>query len=956
MPIPTLVPKARSATATWRTPKGVPVSRSEGPRRTRISRRRFFVRVVLPVIGGLAVLGILGGIALFAWYSRDLPDPNGIIDRTVAESTKIYARDGSTLLYEIHGEERRTVVELDAIPEQMRWATIDIEDKDFYKHGGVDFRSLIRAVITNVVRLNVHGQGGSTITQQFIKNAILSNEKSYTRKIKEAVLAYQIEKRFTKDQILKLYFNEIPYGRNAYGIEAAAQAYFNKSAGDLGLDEVALLAALPQRPSYYSPDGNNVDALVARKNLVLDRMVEQEHATRAEADAAKAIDTLAKVITRREAIRAPHFVIYVKEMLTEKYGEKEVEQGGLKVITTLEPNLQRLAEDVVVGGLVKIERYGGSNAALVSLNPKTGQILAMVGSRDYFDTEHDGNVNVTLRPRQPGSSFKPIVYAEAFKEGYTPETLLFDLTTNFGGSPPYIPKNYDGNEHGLVSLRQALAGSLNIPAVKTLYLAGINDVLDLAHRLGYTTLNDPDRYGLSLTLGGGEVKLIEHAAAFGVFANDGVRLPTSAIIKVEDHAGKVLEDHPEGEGERVLDENIARLISSVLSDNGARVFIFGQSNSLTLGGRPVAAKTGTTNDYRDAWTIGYTPDLVTGVWAGNNDNSEMGRGADGSVVAAPIWRSFMQQAIGDAPFVSFKGPKPNTADKPILQGRLASGEKINVDRVTGKEIPGSCLKDYPKDFVEQRELEAAHDILFFVDKDNPRGPQPDRPEKDPQYAAWEAPVRAWAEKNGKVTERPAQESCSLRSAKNDPVVTFAKPADGSSASGSSLDVRIEVEAPRDIALVTLALDGETARELTKSPYVTTVKLSTLAAGFHTLRAVATDTVGQTGSKTITINVRGGTSGATLFFTEPAPRSTVQVDSGAVTFSVTAQSPNGVRSVNYTISAPGGQTDQLAAKNAGGDTYAAQWTPTTTGTYRIVAVLTDKKKLTLATDAIVLEVK
>jgi 1A family penicillin-binding protein len=911
------------------------------------------LRVGLPIVGGIIALGILGVIALFAWYSRDLPDPNGIVNRTVAQTTKIFARDGSTLLYEVHGEERRTVVELDAIPEFMKWATIDIEDKDFYRHGGVDLRGIFRAVVTNIIRLDVHGQGGSTITQQFIKNAILSGEKSYTRKIKEAVLAYQIEKRFTKDQILKLYFNEIPYGRNAYGVEAAAQSYFGKSAKDLKLDEAALLAALPQAPSYYSPDGNHTDALIARQATVLDRMVEQGHATREAADEAKVVDTLSKVVERREAIQAPHFVIYVKELLAEKYGEKLIEQGGLRVTTTLEPTLQDIAEGAVREGMEKVERYGGSNAALVALNPHTGQILAMVGSRDYFDEAHDGNVNVVLRPRQPGSSFKPIVYTQAFREGYTPETMLFDLKTNFGGSPAYVPNNYDGSEHGPVSMRQALAGSLNIPAVKTLYLAGLDDVLDLAHQLGYSTLNDKDRYGLSLTLGGGEVKLLDHAGAFGVFANEGVRKPSIAILKVEDHSGKTLEEAKEDGGERVLDENIARLTSSVLSDNGARAYIFGQRNFLTLGNRPVAAKTGTTNDFRDAWTMGYTSDLVAGVWTGNNDNSEMSRGADGSVIAAPIWHTFMERATQGAPIVSFRAPKPNDAEKPILQGRLASGEKIHVDKVTGKEIPDSCLKDYPEKFVDERELEAIHDILFFVDKNNPRGPQPSRPESDPQYERWEGPVRAWAEKNGKLTSRPAKEDCDLRSAKNDPKVSFTEPDDGASVDGGSFVARVNATTKRSIQSVTFFLDEEEVKKVTSSPYKATINLSGVSAGFHSLKAVATDSVEQTGSSTININVRGSGSGTTLYFTEPAPRSTWTLGSSALTLRVVASDPDGVQSVTFFLARSGGAVTELAASGSG--TYSATWTPKELGVYSVTAVLTDKKKNTTSSDAVAVEV-
>ncbi|USN53442.1 MAG: PBP1A family penicillin-binding protein [Candidatus Nomurabacteria bacterium] len=924
---------------------------SERPRKSRPiwKRREFWVRRALPVAAGLFLIGVLGVVGLFAWYSRDLPDPNGIVDRSVAQSTKIYARDGETLLYEVHGEERRTVVELEKIPFNLQKATIAIEDKDFYKHGGIDFRGLFRAVFTNIINLDVTGQGGSTITQQFVKNAILTTEKSYVRKIKEAVLAYQIEKRFTKDQILKLYFNEIPYGRNAYGAEAAAQVYFGKSVSEVSLDEAALLAALPQAPSYYSPDGNHVDLLEGRQGRVLQNMADQGYITQEEADAAKEEDTVAKIIPRREVIKAPHFVIYVKELLTEKYGEKQIEQGGLRVITTLEPNLQQMAEDAVSNGMAKVERYGGSNAALVSLNPQTGQILAMVGSRDYFDAEHDGNVNVALRPRQPGSSFKPIVYAQAFREGYTPETILFDLITNFGGTPNYIPQNYNGRENGPVTMRKALAGSLNVPAVKTLYLVGVNDAVNLAKSLGYTTLNDPDRYGLSLTLGGGEVKLLEHTAAFGVFANEGVRQSTVAILRVEDRNGKILEETNEGEGERVLDQNVAREISSVLSDNGARAYIFGTQNSLILSGRPVAAKTGTTNDFRDAWTMGYTPNLVTGVWTGNNDNSEMSTGADGSVIAAPIWKSFMQAATAGAPVVNFTAPKPNDAEKPILQGRLSSGETLTVDTITGKEIPSECVDEWPEEFKKQKELEQVHTILYFVNKDNPRGPVPDNPASDPQFTRWEEPVRRWAEENDKLVDRPAKEDCDLRTIANTPKVTITSPASGSTITGNSVSVSATVDATRAITLTKFVIDGVEITEDTTAPFQASLDVSDLENGYHKLKVIAYDTVEQAGSQTIDVIIQHESSGTSIYFTAPVPGSRHAISDGAISISVVAQSAIGIDSVKVNITDANGVVTKLSTSSASGSRYSTQWTPLLAGDYTIQAIMTDDDGETTSTD-------
>ncbi len=780
------------------------------------------------------------------------------MDRTVAESTKIYARDGTTLLYDIHGEQKRTVVPLSDMPDDIKHATIAIEDKDFYSHHGFSLGGIVKAVCHEVIG-NFGGlcppRGGSTITQQFIKNSILTSQHSYIRKVKELVLSYQLEKRFSKDQILQLYLNEIPYGSNAYGVESAAQTYFKKRAKDLTLAESALLAAMPQSPSYYSPYGNHTEDLVGRQHLVLKVMVEQNYITQEQADAAKAVDILAQVKPKSDNIVAPHFVMYVKELLAAKFGEKEAEQGGFKIITTLNIDKQKIAEEVVTKYAEKnATKYNASNAALVSLDTKTGQILAMVGSKDYFDTKIDGNVNVTLRPRQPGSSFKPIVYATAFKQGYTPETILFDLVTNFAtdSGKDYTPHNYDNKEHGPVSMRQALAGSLNIPAVKTLYLAGIKNVLETAKDLGYTTLDDPSRFGLSLVLGGGEVTLLEHTSTYATFAREGVRHPVAAIMRIEDNKGKVLEQFQNRE-EKVLDENVVRLLTSVLSDNEARAYIFGSKNYLTLPDRPVAAKTGTTNDYRDAWTIGYTPSIATGVWVGNNNNTEMKRGADGSVVAAPIWNEYMKRTVG-GPAEPFKAPKPNTSTKPILQGKIGSDIKYSVDLFTGKIIPDKCLETYPEAFITQKSFKIVHDILFYVNKEDPTGPVPADPTKDPQYARWEEPVQRWAVANKYLDSALQYESCDLRSSANSPVVTFTSPVTGATVSSSTFTVEATATSPQSIKSITYYLDDVQIGTANATPFMLTYTATPeLISGFHDLKAVATDMIGNSGSATITVN-------------------------------------------------------------------------------------------------------
>ncbi len=657
---------------------------------------RRFITVTVWCLGLLALAALLFFFFL-GYYARELPEPNKIIDRPIAQSTKIYDREGKTLLYEVFENERRTVVPLADLPLYVKQATIAVEDKDFYLHGALDFRGIARAALTNLLHLG-RVQGGSTLTQQLIKNALLTREKTYSRKIKELILAYRLETKFTKEEILQLYFNEIPYGSTVYGIEAASQYYFTKPAKELTLDEATLLAALPNAPSYYSPSGPHRDELQGRQKLILKLMRDQGYITSEKFEQTIKIDTLKKIQAHRQGIVAPHFVMYVQDLLNQTYGEDVVASGGLKVITSLDITKQHLAEQIVAEQAKKnVKNFNAHNAALISLDPKTGQILAMVGSKDYFgDLEPAGctpgkncqfepNPNVTLRSRHPGSSIKPIVYTAAFMKGYTPSTLLWDVVTTFKNYPKdYEPHNYDSKEHGLVTMKKALAGSLNIPAVKTVYLTGVDRVLDLAERLGYTTLSDRSRFGLSIVLGGAEVKLLEHAGAFATLANEGVKQTISPILRVEDKNGQTLQEWKAGPGEQIIDPEITRLTSNILSDNDARTYIFGAKNYLTLSDRPVAAKTGTTNDFHDAWAMGYTPSLVTGVWTGNNDNSPMRGKADGSAVAAPIWQRFMNEALKNTPPEQFTAPQPIHTDKPVLDGSDQGGLVVTLDRASGK--------------------------------------------------------------------------------------------------------------------------------------------------------------------------------------------------------------------------------------------------------------------------------
>lgn len=690
--------------------------------------------IKLALIAGIFSFLFVGLSVIWA-ATMEIPDFDAFFkERVISESTKIYDRTGEILLYDVNGGIRRTVVGLAEIAETAKLATIAIEDAEFYSHAGVKPSAMLRALVVDIMTGRIE-QGGSTITQQVIKNTLLTKEKKLSRKIKELVLALKLERIMSKNDILALYLNETPYGGNIYGIEEAALAFFGKRAKDLNLAESAYLAALPQAPTFYSPYGNHRDRLDERKNLVLKRMADLGFITPEEKIKAQTEKVTFRPPTSN-SIKAPHFVFYILQYLEEKYGREAVETGGFKVITSLDWKLQEQAEEIVRKyGEQNASKYNANNAALTALDPKTGQILVMVGSRDYFDTENDGNFNITLANRQPGSAFKPFVYATAFQRGYTPETTLFDLPTQFSTNCPptcYTPVNYDDKFLGPITMRVALAQSRNVPAVKTLYLAGLNNVLENARRFGITTLTDRDRYGLTLVLGGGEVSLLELTAAYGVFANDGIRNQITSILRVESPTGEILEEW-KADPKVAIESEIARLISRILSDNNARAGTFGLNSPLYFPGREVAVKTGTTNDYRDAWILGYTPSITVGAWAGNNDNTPMDKQIAGFIVA-PMWNEFMRFYLNSSPNEFFPTPPPPDPDlKPVLRGFWQGNEVYTENGI--KKIKTNI-----------------HSILHWVDKNNPRGPIPRSPVNDPQYKLWEEPVQIWANQQGLITD------------------------------------------------------------------------------------------------------------------------------------------------------------------------------------------------------------
>ena len=747
---------------------------------------------------------ILGASAL--WFATlKMPDLNSFQARKIAESTKIYDRTGTILLYDTGKNARLTYVTLASTSPFVQKATIAIEDSNFYNNIGIEPLSILRAVIADI-STGGFGQGASTITQQVIKNSLLTQEKTITRKIQEWVLAIKLTKAMTKDQILEAYLNETPYGGTMYGVEIASNEYFGHPSSQLSLAEAAYLAAIPQAPTYYSPYGTHREALDTRHVVVLQRMEELGLITNEEYTAAKSEKV--QFLSKNDSnIRAPHFVMFIKDYLTQKYGEDVVDNGGLKVITTLNYDLQQTAEQVVKKfGPSILSTFNASNTAMVAIDPKTGDILTMIGSKNYFDATIDGNYNIALAKRQPGSTFKPFVYATLFKKGFNPETILFDTQTEFSnyctveGKPKdpsitdpgkvcYTPNEYDNIFEGPLTVRQALAQSRNVPAVKALYLSGIANSIQTAEDMGITTLTDPNRYGLTLVLGGGEVSLLDLTSAYGVFAADGMRNPYRSILQITDKRGVVLEKNGSTTPNQVLAPEVARQISDILSDNNVRMDSLKPIASSV--GRQVAIKTGTTNDYRDVWAVGYTPNLVVGAWAGNNNNSPMQHNVAGLIIA-PIWGAFMSQAVKDLPVEGFvPPPTPLTEGKPVLRGIWQGGSSYTIDTISGKLATQYTPDETRQEIIKQN----VHTILYWLNKDDPSGVSPIDPNQDSQFQYWEYGVRKWlteyqkthpgfVETSGSTTIPTATDD--IHTADKIPKISFITPIDNQLINPQSL--------------------------------------------------------------------------------------------------------------------------------------------------------------------------
>jgi 1A family penicillin-binding protein len=891
----------------------------------------------------LAALGIVLIAALFLYYSRNLPDPNQLLSRNVPQSTKIYARDGS-LLYEIHGEYKRTLITLDQIPPQAQEATIAIEDKGFYKEGGVSITGIIRAAITDVLSLRL-SEGASTITQQFVKNALLTDSKSWDRKIREAILAIAIDAHFSKDQILQLYLNEIPYGRNAYGIEAAAETYFNTAAKNLDLAQSAYLAAMVQAPTYYNPSGPNRAALDARKNTVLALMQQQGYITSDQQKQAQSEVVDFSEITN--GIKAPHFVLWVENYLDNKYGESTLDEGGLQVYTTLDPRLQAIAETVVKNDVAKESvKYNANNAALVAIDPKTGQVLAMVGSKDYFGTPEpagctpgknctfEPDVNVAVAQRQPGSSFKPYVYGTAFKQGfnYSPASMLIDVVTDFGtyNGKDYIPHNYNDESYGPVSIRQAMAGSLNVPAVKMLDLVGVDNAVQTAHDLGITSpLAD---CGLSLVLGGCEVTLLDHVAAYSVIANEGIKNPETPILKILDKNGNVLEQY-QSNPQPVLDPQDTYELISIMTDNNARTFIFGANSPLTLPGRVVAAKTGTTQNFRDGWTLGFTPSLVAGVWAGNNDGTLLKNGSDGVVVAAPIWHDFMLLALATSTPETFTVPTGIT--------------QVTVDSVSGL-LPTDATPQTKVETFASYSVPTTYDSVHIKVPFDATTGQPATSltapanitykyykvlhSEMPNNPNWENPVVTWALANGYAYPPNQATTTPVTNNGRGPSVNILDPADGETITQMPFAVTVSAASSNQIARIDLSIDGQFYQSLTQAPFVFSVN-SNLTDGPYTIAAHAVDSSGATSDTSVSINL---SLSAPLTLTQPQDQSVLQFP-----VTLTAASNNLFDGVSFYYQNSQGQTKLIGPAQNTDHTdlyhYSLSWqTPPPSGSYKLYA--------------------
>lgn len=883
-----------------------------------------FARKLFLALGFLILATIIGVFLFLFWIIKDLPNISKIDEIIFAESSIIYDRNGVEL-YTIHGDENRKIVPINTIPDSLIQATISIEDAAFFEHAGFSLKGIVKAVFSELVNFGAHKRGGSTLTQQFIKNTFLNSEKTYTRKIKELILSLQLEWRYEKDEILGMYLNSIPYGSNAFGVEQASLTFFGKPVKELGLEESIILAALPNAPSYYSPYGahihsslpflddeikelplysykellsevgessivfgllpkqidmNNGASIVipGRTTLVLNRMEELGYILKEERDLSEKKLANFSFQKYRIEIKAPHFVMYVRDILEEEFGKEFINAGGLKIHTTLDYELQQKAEKIVADQAQKNEgRYGAKNASAMAVSPETGEILAMVGSRDYWDEENDGNVNIMIQRRLAGSSFKPFAYASAFLSGYAPATVAFDTETDFGNG--YTPQNYDGKFRGPVSMRNALGNSLNIPAVKAGILGGLQQTYDLSKSMGIKFLKDADWYGSALSLGVAEVRPIDMAEAYSVFANMGKHVELTPFLRVIDKNNNILLKKEEESlvQENVLDPGIAYLISDVLSDPDARGP--GWNSMLQVPGHINAAKTGTSNKKKnkdeiwplDGWTIGYTPDVLVVAWAGNNNGSVMKRNGSGFSVAGPIFKNLMVEALAEKSLKKFTKPQGvKTALVSKLTGKLPSSEfpqdLIVPELFASKNLPrtyDNSLRvievekisgDLPNEYTPKEALKSASVIQWkSLMTQNPD---------------WEKSVQDWVKNSSEeyvaslgienVLSAAPEKTETIHTKENTsekPEISIVSPIANGEVSPQGVGVIPNIKSKHGVSLVEYYLDGELSHSTKDYPYKGNILFTGASIGeTYTILVKVSDTLYNSASSSVEVVV------------------------------------------------------------------------------------------------------
>ena len=836
--------------------------------------KRFWFKFFV-VFLSLIVVGFVSLIILFAYFSKDLPSPTKVV-RHEGYTSQIYDRNNN-IIYDLYDDAKRTPVTWNNIPETLKQATVAVEDKSFYTHKGIDLLTPLR-IIKNFFYFGKI-TGGSTLTQQLTRNVLLTTERSLTRKIKEIILAVQIEAKYSKDEILLMYLNEAPYGGASWGVGSAVNQYFNKPVKDLDLAESAILAGLPQLPSVYSPFSKTPTAYIDRTAHVLKRMVEDGYISQEASDKALEEAKNYKFNTDNSQNLAPHFIYWIKDQLVEKYGENVIETGGLKVTTTLDLDLQEQAQEIVSSEVDKAENLGISNGASISIDPTNGQVLSMVGSRGYFSDKTDGAFNVVTQAlRQPGSAIKPVTYLAGIKKGMTAATLIMDTPVTFpggAGQKDYNPQNYNGKFNGPMSLRNALGNSINTTAVKTLANVGVKNMLSLAYDMGISTLEPTDanlsRFGLAVTLGGAEVKMSELASAYCAFANGGEKKDLVGILKVEDSNGRVLEEYKDTKGKSVMTPQEAFIISNILSDNSARQLTFGAVNGLQINGYQVAAKTGTTNDKKDNWAIGWTPNFLTTVWVGNNNNTPMGKIASGVSGATPIWKKIM----------AYELPKRNKQDFPIPEKIIS----LQVDNISGylahDNFPSK--QEYFIDGTQSATEDKVHMNLKVCKGSNGLATPEDVAnnnydskeyfsfkENDPVSTdgknRWQEGIDKWISEqpdNGKYFA--PTDYCRTGGLV---VLHIDYPADQSSNVTKEFNIKVTATSTKKITEVKMWIDGVERPSWTEKPYETTI--NNLSDGPHTLRFRATDKDGNSQEAEARIGVN------TAWDVTPTPIPTITV--------------------------------------------------------------------------------